>query len=516
MASIAEVDDIYRNVAQGEIRLHPVADETLRGFSVSVMKLIRALGDDAGDRAVMPLLSWLRRFRFSLSATPLSPRHLADHCVVSEEPLGRLALRALVGYSRHDYLINDAVERAQRLTEEPASGLNEAMLSLVDQTKASGIALCDPRFVDCTRKLLDSSGLAECEALSPRAIRNGPTHDELIVIGAASWHPTSTFTSPRAAKLQVLAHSWILDGFAVRPLLPPDSAKPTQLTPRVHASLTARSSEPRMNVESLDATEFVPTFDIAALLRHVSQGASEDEESSTEPARLFRLDQGHFVFLSADADSRALLITEDDEGKPYVRHEFVRSIREDDYLVLRTRGAADFVREIADSLLGPKAGGLRAQLNKWKAALRDRVRQHGLDGVARQLRSSYQVDRATPGNVRRWLSDVSIAARDRADLNGILSYVVLSDAEEHWYAVRALRAAHHVAGSKIRRMLIGVITAANFAELEREGTFDFELEAMDAGKLTAFRVLGQSEATHEVPRNRLGRPYQLESVTWLG
>jgi hypothetical protein len=165
---------------------------------------------------------------------------------------------------------------------------------------------------------------------------------------------------------------------------------------------------------------------------------------------------------------------------------------------------------VADKILGHLAAGYRAQHTRWKNALRDRVRQEGLEATSRRLIAAGSAI-GEPWNLRNWISERNIAPQDKSDFAAIAQLVGMTDqVDDLWRITLAIRRAHVRAGAAIRRQLIEKVRAADQAELEERGRLDFELPDIEGGRLTAFRVEGRSSSTRLVPSSRLERQFMAE------
>jgi hypothetical protein len=81
--------------------------------------------------------------------------------------------------------------------------------------------------------------------------------------------------------------------------------------------------------------------------------------------------------------------------------------------------------------------------------------------------------------------------------------------ESYWEMMGEIDHAHRLAGHRIRRQLLRKLAELDLTELERVGRLNISLPDVDAGGLTAFRVLDVSPDQQFVSIARLGHPFNL-------
>src|SRR5207253_2510301 len=111
--------------------------------------------------------------------------------------------------------------------------------------------------------------------------------------------------------------------------------------------------------------------------------AGEDPGSDPVRAWLFALASGDGVYLEAGEGSRAYVVELDEDVS--IRQELTSQIEVGDFIVLRTEGEGDYIRPIADSILGKNAKTLRDMQGDWKRELADKLKALGAPGLRRAL-----------------------------------------------------------------------------------------------------------------------------------
>jgi hypothetical protein len=187
------------------------------------------------------------------------------------------------------------------------------------------------------------------------------------------------------------------------------------------------------------------------------------------------------------------------------------------YLVLRTEGEGDYVRVMADSLLGPRARNLRELQRWWKRELNRRLAAEGAKLVSTELTQAGAV-RASEENVRRWASPDNIRTQDPADFRAILTVIGAAERfDEVWRAMGQIHQAHIQAGGRVRQLLLDELCSGDTTLLRQQGWEDYHVEEIQGeGTLRVARVEARAPEPHDVPRIRLRRPFKIARELWLG
>jgi hypothetical protein len=350
--------------------------------------------------------------------------------------------------------------------------------------------------------------------LTPAEFISSEPLDLAVAVGPSAWFPASVVRASRARRLVFVYPSWIRDVEPQESLL----AGSAQRTGRSHISRPpARIS--RAFDEALPTTsaeEWVPTADWRAISAAGRRRAGDDVGSEQVDAWLFALASGDGVYLEASEGSRAY-IAEIEEDDVSIHQELTSRIGPGDFVVLRTEGEGDYVRPMADAILGKNAGALRGMQAGWKRELAAKLAELGIAGLRRALQSAGSV-RATDQNIRQWLRPESIRPRDPADFSAIAAVIGARDRfRELWDAMGAIDSAHRRAGFQVRALLVEEIRSGDKSALTAQGWADFDAEGIEGeGALRVARVDGRAPEALRVPRTRTRHPFPIGRDLWLG
>ncbi len=254
-----------------------------------------------------------------------------------------------------------------------------------------------------------------------------------------------------------------------------------------------------------------PTLDWGKVARVKQSRLSLSEEDAEDvvPAMAVIFDGDVPVFLSAEPGASVTVLDVDSAD---VTHEKTDRLRPGMYVVLRTQGGGDFVREVADRLLGERARPLREDIEGWKRDLRARLRQIGTQPFTDQLREQgVEVD---PQTVRSWSRDHVMAPGSLQRFRSVMVALGRTDVEERWVVIGRVRAAHRSAGHRVRQMLLAEVRKTDISELRRSARIAFSLEGEQGGTLTAFRIEEIPGVSLEVPRSLLNHWDEGEESPW--
>ena len=79
---------------------------------------------------------------------------------------------------------------------------------------------------------------------------------------------------------------------------------------------------------------------------------------------------------------------------------------------------------------------------------------------------------------------------------------------EIWQQMELIFRAHMTAGHHITKMLLNVVSKADFDKLAKFGKQDFMLPDQDANRITAFRIKEIAPETAPIPETQLGIPLE--------
>lgn len=505
--SIRSADQIYELALDHTIEPLAVESNEIRVFDERYLALLRALGEARNDEYWIRGLSWLRKARFNVLATPLP---------TSDQAIGLLTAIALAReafetcdriYPQHAAAVSALCDSAMDVLVTNADPLSSAIAGKVvhiDDAKRMGVLLPSFGFDDVVARHLRSlSGLARVDVLAGSELQLKRPYDVLFVVGRSSWYENRrsswVFTAPRAREIFLTCFAWTFD----RSLPPARAFSRSRVSPE--SSSKQQPELPRPATDRAEESEIEIDWELLAqeLPGHTGAGDAEDAVE----ARLFLLADGRAAFVGALEDSRVQVL--DPEAQLGRRIEWVMTtdIAPGAFVLLRSEGGGDLIVTVADTLLGSAAGRLRGMQAEWKGRLVEQVNARGLDATVHTLRSLGS-PRANRGNVMNWAAPRSLRTADEADFFAVMRLVGLEGQERvFWNAMGRLDQAHRRAGFKIRDELEHEAERADLVELQTIGTLDFTLPN-GGGALTAFRVEDISPRTYTVPYQQLGEPFR--------
>jgi hypothetical protein len=502
MIDLRTVDHLFELGAGGATRHASIKHGLFRDFSISINRLLNTLGDGAEEELWKRLLAPIKRYRFSLAGAPV--------------PFNSefLSIATLIEAARGRFSFYERAHLAAAKQLEIVLDLGVALQTCSDNPMRDFIAEQFPKGVTDGAVLLKDSRLimqaqwclrqhpATCmwPIVTAGQLKKETCYAHLLILGAARWFPEYVITAPRAPDTCVVRYSWIRDTMPNRRVFdhgpnPGDS----------NAKSVAIPYDP---VEMLDAQDVVPQIDWAA----IKQRALTNVEASFDdvPAKIAVI-EGDFAVLLEDDEFATILTLELDTDEPTerVRRIPVHRIVPGMFIILRTTGGGDYILPIADKILGKTATYVRSCQREWKAQLRRAVAQSSLLEVSVRLLDAGSI-RANEMNVRNWMSPRNIRTDDPKDFAAIMKVIGLErSTDEYWNAMAAIRQAHQRAGQQIRRVLLRQLQAVDLAILERDGRLEISLPDVDAGTLTAFRVIDLAPADQLVSSTKLNHPFPL-------
>jgi hypothetical protein len=350
--------------------------------------------------------------------------------------------------------------------------------------------------------------------LTPPEFMASTPLDLVVAVGPSAWFPPPVVRASRARRLVFVYPSWIRDTEPQESLLAGGHSRARRS--RISRPPT-RASRPFDEALPLTpAEDWVPKADWRAISAAGRRRAGDDTWAEPVDAWLFALASGDGVYLEAGDGSRAY-IAEIDEVDVSIHQELTAKIDVGDFVVLRTEGEGDYVRPIADVILGTQAAPLRQMQADWKQQLGVKLAQLGPAGLRRALEAAGAV-RASDQNIRQWLRPDSIRPRDPADFSAITAVIGARERfRELWDAMGAIDSAHRKAGFQVRALLVEEIRRGDRSALTARGWADFDVKEIEGeGALRVARVEGRAPDTLRVPRTRTRHPFPIGRDLWLG
>lgn len=552
MTTFAEINALHdvANSWQGERILieHP----ELEALSVLIGKFRGALGESADDAYWEPVVRMLVRARWDAATTPLPlsspgaglaearrsavarlrqcPRvapelaaaaadladRLADLGASADDPLGD-AVRDVLSHWAGELdasMARRGIAEDSQLTLDGAGGLGAPLTDTgwPGVGRRVAVLLRNGRYSEDVKAAVARFGRPIAVLTPPALIASRPL-DLVIAVGPSAWFPPSVTRTGRARRLVFAYPAWLRDSEPQEALLAGSGQRATRS--RI-APAPARTSLPfDAGLPLAPADEWVPQADWRGISAAGHQPRGNEASSEPIDAWLFALASGEGVYLEAAEGSRAYIAEIDEDVS--VRQELTARIQEGDFLVLRTEGDGDYIRVMADSILGRDAPRLRALQAEWKSKLADAMAELGSRGLRAELQQEGAI-RASDQNVRQWIRPDSIRTRDPADFAAIVSVIgERARFRELWNAMGTIDSAHRRAGFQVRALLLAELRGGDRSVLTARGWADFDVAEIEGeGALRVARVEGRAPDKQPVTPSRTRHQFEIGRDLWLG
>jgi hypothetical protein len=515
--TLDSVTAVYRCSETCDVQLHKLDHTGFRDFCFGLRAFERALGDDVTDDFWQVFLRRLKRYRFEVTAAPVSFHNPA---IAGPELLQELESCIEHCDSLYPTLASRATALLGAYRELSTCSDNPGLRVLFDlfeetQPGRAGLLLSEARLIQPVEKTLAGhSRFSDLEVLTQSQLREDMQLVRLVVFGPARWYGDFVFSAPRAARIDHLQYRWIAGAWRPEPVFPgsirkayPSDQQGQSSDPEEGATEQGQDGTNGSGSRYFTPGELVPTLNMGEIARKFGQARAGTWYNEDVETRLYLLEGGWGVFL--DNDEQASVLTVDLEGSvPQLRRTPTREIERGMFILLRTEGGGDYIVPIANRLMGAEATRVRELQKLWKLRLRQKVQQYGLQRVSEMLRALGSV-RANPGNVRRWMWERSIRTQDFQDFRALMKLTDMGDKPENlWRIMEYLDSAHRDAGRKIRELLLKQILNTDVSELVRSGRMDFQLPQAEGGRFSAFRVERVGSETTMVSPYQEGHPFQ--------
>lgn len=510
VANMDEANTVFMCQAETKLKVHSISSPNFKIFSRNVSLLLNSLGEDGQDEVWAPIIRELKRFRFDLSAAPLSQKVVTHKAEALHKILRSKIAQIKLAYGpAQSEMLSVLAQQAQQLANIHEQSLLDTLIHLVnirgkDETT---IVICEPRLIlEVEEAFRETANLYGIEIVSPANLREVKCYSRLFVFGAPRWFPEFVFSSPRAKEIHIIKHNWISGKWQPEAVL----LSPHKFAGSRNGRLTIEDEPTELGELILE--DFIPSIDIKKIQDKATEQlinlVNDDDEIVI--ARLFLLENDWAVFLETDDNSSVDIIDLDEEVTKRVRRTKVREILPGMYILLRTEGGGDYIVPVADRLMGKFKEKARSEQKRWKVLLREQVKEKGEKEVLRELRGLGS-SRATEGNLAHWTSLRGIKTEHYEDFRAIMRLIGLEkEAQKLWETMNEIRKAHSRAGFKIRGMLLDKVNKCDLEKLRRDGIMEFELADQGAGSLSAFRVKEVSKETTEVIHWRIGEPFRID------
>lgn len=502
---LTAADAIYAAASSCTATREAVEHDGVRTFVRVAKQLLRSAAPYPDDELATRMVRTVKRARWNLHSIPLPLNSPLLGLTDLAGALERDGHRAGVFYGEDlGAAGTDSAEILRLLAELPDNpmGVRIADILRTGNPRRSAVLVRRPEFAAAIESFLAVAGV-RVSVVSQEQLRDMRLLETLVVAGPTRWYQRHVTSAPRAEQLCFVHYGWIQDEHAAGGLL--EGSRSSKVDREIRVAVPGRRDEP----DAVDANDLVPEIDWSSFTRHVA--AETDDDRVTEPVRAngFLLATDYFVYLPADDGPAVDVIDLHSDRRQAVHRKQARSVTAGDYLLLRSSfGGEDYLQTVANTRLGPDATHLRSMQAEWKAALRKRLAFQGYAAVAQALRrQGTQVV-----NLAYWVLPDTIRTQHWSDFTILMKYIGLGNrADEIWAAMERINDAHIWAGFQIRKLLEAQVLHSDLSELRRSGRLDFELDGVDAGTLTIFRVEGRSPEPVMVPPSWLRWPRRVDA-----
>lgn len=505
-------DRLYAVAASATVRPILIRHHAVREFAHALKRFEHSLGDHVEDEYWVTRLRTLKRYRFTVCATPLgfeapNKRHESRFSELLES-LDRCdaIYPAFAGVAR------DIVRRALALTRLNENPVLDALITAAGGEEAA-VVIPESRYVEATEILLSRQLHARhLRVRTPAELQGDATYESIILIGPLRWFPDHVVTAPRASTVDQIRFAFLSDGWQPRAMLHRPLTTHSVRFERAEVPVVDERESEEADEGLLAPEDVLPAPDWESFLAKARQQSdSECPTHELAEARFIGLANGKAVFLEADA--KELVV--DPRSPDPIRAVRVKDLDDGLNLVVRDRGQGAYIVPIADRLLGTRAQEYRKAQAEWKSRLRQLVAVHGTEAVVAKLRR-YGARAASATNVRSWSSSSPRRIRPRyfEDFRAILLLLDMDDQTQYlWGVAKAINKAHHRAGRKMRQRLLGAVRGADLSELIRRGQQAFHFAEYET-RLTAHRIVAVEDEPVAVALAQIGELLEAPEDAW--
>ena len=447
----------------------------------------------AEDERVEVMLRAMRRIRWRLTSVPLPSNHpridLAGELARYAESVRVVKNLVAIDTERE---LSRVGEVLAELNTHPTSSLFERVqVNLRECGDDNAIVVVQDRaFVSSCGEALASAHASFGAVLRPedlRAVRSGATQ---IVVGVSAQLPDWLFTAPSADVVTLVHFDVGRDRAVIRGYLN------DALAVKVRGEMPTASDLPDFMPGEINR----PERDWRALRGSLAGGGPAGEE--LVPARAFAVAGNQAILLTCEGDETCRVVRVQGE-RAVLRRVLVRDVTEGDYLVVRTDGGRrDVISEIADEILGARAGYLRRLQLTWTTGLREYIQHHGRD------RSRAELVRlgCKAHSMDEWARGSAIRPQSDSDFRAVLQLCGIEGraVEPYFEGMMAIRSAHIRAGHSVSKALEGRIAEVDVCALAATGWMELRLEANDVRPMGLFRIEEAEIATELTPTSDVG------------
>lgn len=504
---------IFKCAEAAEFGYEPVRDVDVADFSDSYRRFKRSLGDAKDDTYWRRFLRPLGYYRFEILAAPLPLNSAVLQPDQRLERLGKALKRLSQLYPQQAEDAEALVSRFEMLSNRADNPLLSSIRTAAQERGAgdTAVVISESRLVAGVAGHFDTElGNIGLTVVSPREARERPPFAEMYLVGRITWFPAWMIRAPRASQVTLVSYSGIKANVSPGPLFNgTKQGRPVAPVELEDENDESEGGSIEAEGDDLGDLDIRPQLDLDVIedrMRREADSSSDREgREPSVPAQPIELERDKVVFFEKEDEATTWVIDLDEVDDDRVRRLSVQALEPGMYILLRTEGGGDVLVPIANELLGNEAERLRRMQREWKSALRDYLRDAGVQRTVRDLKEA-GCDVASRINVKRWVSPSPhvIKTKKREHFKAIIETVGLGDTRgNYWKSMVAIRDMHLRAGQVIRERLLASIAQANLQDMVGEGVVRFELADVDAGQLAAYRIRSVPDRAIRLPRGRL-------------
>ncbi|MEM7474706.1 MAG: hypothetical protein AAF483_06915 [Planctomycetota bacterium] len=511
MLSLRDADNVYCVGAvcqiQYELVGHPLAKQLFKLTS----EVLRELGRDESDQS-QKLVQFLKRLRFDIVAFPIQFEDVLELNKKGWEHFVRLAKLSSSLYPQLADSFQDLFQLVSKMSEDASNPMADRVSDILLDQQSNLLVFKELRGIKKSLEAVGSRIPTSVKAIELQQLRNKSVEHGLVVFGPTRWYPRYLFDAPRTKSITCLHFDFIRDCYEPAPVF----AGSQLIEKSGHAN---KGAGPKTNVCAptypTDSTimvaepaKLLPSIDWSRI-RYGKGGSAESE--FLVPARMFLLVDDRVAVYELE-DSKTHVVRPDFE-EPVVFLD-IDEIETGDFIMARDGGNSwEYLKPIADKILGEEQAKCRQAQLSWKRRLKARVLALNVEESIRQLKN-LGCERANYQNLRNWQSDANIKTRSKSDFLALLKFAGLEDvAERFWTQMEMIDRAHRMAGHQVKKALMSKVKNADFDEVALSGRLVVKIPDVDS-ELEVVRVADCSPEPIDVPRSMIGSILQSEELAW--
>ncbi|WP_435165127.1 DUF7764 domain-containing protein [Paenibacillus glycanilyticus] len=505
MRTLNYINQLFAISNEYTLRFHELSFKSLFQFSLLLSQFERTLESEIRqDILINELISELRRYRFFLMASPLSPHYSKDRFNLIK--INDLIKKCTLFFPESKDLLHTLLNALVTVVESKDEPVLNFLKGLIQQDVKTGLVVKVSQSVDLYNRVLAETFSNSIKVVSPLALKNGQIYEQLFIIGPPHWYPDHLYHSPRSPLIDTVIYDWQAWSFDKASHLRGGDSNLYSGAAVIKSSKTHFKQNNKIEVDLLKT-------DYSGIEENFNRALGEQKAPNKVSTTLVVVSGGKAVFFENHTLDNIWVLQLDEEEK--VKRLPVQAINTDCYLLIRTGTGKDLIHLIADEQLGERSFEIRNRHNNWKKQLQSEVYRQGYDGVIQQLRKNGST-RANTTNLRNWMSEDNIKPQKRNDFTAIIKFLKYEEQESSLWEEAEILAKHHIrAGNIIRQQLLEVVSCTDLSKLELETKILFPLPGSNSASFTAFKVEYISRKVFFVDQHQTRNLLQLDGVDYL-